>query len=323
MSPGEARSSAACGWPENEVQGSEVPGIPHDVPGSSQDIAVPDQTGGDRPGSPAISRTHLVIIPSFNSGLLLGRTVAAARKQWAPVWVVIDGSTDDSAAVVEAMAATDPALRVLHLPRNRGKGAAVRQGLIAARASGFTHALVMDADGQHPADRIPCFMAASAAAPDALVMGRPVFGADAPWIRVVSRRLCNACAMLITRRRVGDTLFGFRVYPIAPLLAVMQASYGMRRFDFDPEAVVRLARGGTPLIHLPAPVRYLSRAEHGVSHFKYVRDNLLLTGMFLRLSLAAIVRLGRAAWCWFGWPALQPHPDGQSDDGQSDRIKAD
>jgi glycosyltransferase involved in cell wall biosynthesis len=313
MSRGEARSSAACGWP-----GYEASGIPHDMPGASQGSAGHDRTGGDRLGSPAISRTHLVIIPSFDSGRLLGRTVAAARKHWAPVWVVIDGSTDGSAAAVEAMAATDSALRVMHLPCNRGKGAAVRHGLIAARASGFTHALVMDADGQHPADRIPCFMAASAAAPDALVMGRPVFGADAPWIRVVSRRLCNACATLVTLRQVGDTLFGFRVYPIAPLLAVMQARYGMRRFDFDPEAVVRLARGGTPLIHMAAAVRYLSRAEDGVSHFKYVRDNLLLTGMFLRLTLAAIVRLGRfvvgrIAGRRFKWSGFKPHPDGQSD----------
>jgi glycosyltransferase involved in cell wall biosynthesis len=285
----EATSAVAPAWP---------------VAATSDESSIESHTGGRRVqaacvrseiSSPAVSRTHLVIIPSFNSGPLLERTVAAARAYWAPICVVIDGSTDDTATVVEAMAGADPALRVLLLPSNRGKGEAVRQGLIAARASGFTHALVMDADGQHPADRVPAFMAASAAAPDTLVMGHPMFGADAPWIRVVSRKLCNACAALITLREVGDTLFGFRVYPIAPLLHVMRSSHGMRRFDFDPEAVIRLAWGGTPLVHLPAPVRYLSRTEEGVSHFRYVRDNLLLAGMFLRLSLAAIVRFGRAA----------------------------
>lgn len=261
-------------------------------------VVVPDQwrgvEGPVRDG-PAGSTTHVVVIPSFNSGRLLAATVAAARAHWAPVWVVIDGSTDGSAVAVEAMTRTDPALRVWHLGSNCGKGAAVRQGLVMAHASGFTHALVMDADGQHPADRIPAFMAVSASAPDALVMGRPVFGADAPLIRVVARRLCNWCASIETLRRVGDTLFGFRVYPVTALLSAMQASRGMQGFDFDPEAVVRLAWQGVRLIHLPAKVRYLDQNEGGVSHFNYLRDNLLLTGMHLRLACAAITRILRRA----------------------------
>lgn len=238
-----------------------------------------------------VSRTHLVLIPSYNSGPLLALTVAAARAFWAPVWVVIDGSSDGSEAAVEQMAERDPALRLLRLPRNEGKGSAVRHGLIAALANGYTHALVMDADGQHPADRIPAFMAASAAAPHALIMGRPIFGADAPWARVAARRLCNWCATLETLRRVGDTLFGFRVYPVAALLSIMPSSNRMRRFDFDPEAVVRFAWIGVRLIQMPAPVRYLKHAEGGISHFNYVRDNLLLSGMHLRLGLTAITRL--------------------------------
>jgi glycosyltransferase involved in cell wall biosynthesis len=243
----------------------------------------------------AISPTHLVLIPSFNSGPLLVRTLAAARAFWGPVWVVIDGSSDGSAEQVEAMARTDLAVRVLRLSRNLGKGAAVRHGMLAAQASGFTHVLVMDADGQHPADHIPVFMAVSAEAPRSLVMGHPLFGADAPWLRVAGRRLCNMCAAWESGRPVGDTLFGFRVYPVAALLAVMQASRGMQRFDFDPEAVVRLAWQSTGLIQVPAPVRYLSRAEGGISHFKYLRDNLLLLRMHLRLGLIAITRLPRTA----------------------------
>ncbi|WP_428537503.1 glycosyltransferase family 2 protein [Rhodopila sp.] len=241
------------------------------------------------------SDSHLVVIPSFNSGRLLADTVVAARACWAPVWVVIDGSSDDSAQAVDAMARTDPALRVLRLPSNQGKGAAVRHGLLAAQAAGFSHTLIMDADGQHPPDRIGAFMATSVAAPGAVVMGRPTFGTDAPWIRVMSRRLSDASAALLTGRRVGDTLFGFRVYPIDALLRVMRASRGMQRFDFDPEAVVRLAWDATPLIHLPTPVRYPSRGDGGVSHFQYLRDNLLLARMYLRLSAVAIERLFRPA----------------------------
>jgi glycosyltransferase involved in cell wall biosynthesis len=246
-------------------------------------------------GDRAVSLTHLVLIPSFDSGQLLVSTVVAARQHWAPVWVVVDGSTDGSPDAVETMARTDPGLRVLRLPVNRGKGAAVHQGLLAAQAGGFTHTLIMDADGQHPAESIVTFMAASMGAPNALIMGRPVFGADAPWVRVALRRLCNGLATLETLRPVGDTLFGFRVYPVAALLSVMRASSGMRGFDFDPEAVVRLAWHGTKLIHLPTEVRYLSHAEGGISHFNYVRDNLLLIGMHLRLSLLALRRIPRVA----------------------------
>jgi glycosyltransferase involved in cell wall biosynthesis len=264
-----------------------IPDTPHVIPGGGAGRAGADQR--------AACPTRIVVIPSFNSGKLLSATVAQARAHWAPVWVVIDGSTDGSAAGVHAMAQTDPDIRVLHLPRNRGKGAAVRHGLQAAQAGGFTHALVMDADMQHPAESIPTFMAASATAPDALIMGQPVFGAEAPWLRILSRRLSNTGAALLTGRRVGDSLFGFRVYPIASLLAIMQASSGMQRFDFDPEAVVRLAWQGIRLIHLPARVRYLSRTENGISHFNYVRDNLLLTRMYLRLSVTAVLRLLRGA----------------------------
>jgi glycosyltransferase involved in cell wall biosynthesis len=250
----------------------------------------PKAAGGPVRPAPSESTSHLIVIPSFDSGDLLADTIAAARRFWAPVWVVIDGSTDHSWAAAEVKARMDPALRVLRLTVNSGKGAAVGHALAAADACGFTHVLVMDADGQHPAERIPDFMAASRAAPGAVVAGRPVFGPDAPWERVVARRLCNWCAALEAMRDVGDTLFGFRVYPIAPLLAVMRESRGMRRFDFDPEAMVRLAWEGRPLIRLPAPVRYLTPAQGGVSHFRYVRDNRLLVRMHGRLLLTAFGR---------------------------------
>lgn len=237
------------------------------------------------------SATHLVLIPSYDSGRLLAATLAEALAQWAPVWVVIDGSTDRSGADAEAMARADSRLRVLRLARNQGKGAAIRHGLLAAAAAGFTHALLMDADGQHPTALIPSFIAVSRANPDALVMGRPVFGPDAPWARVNGRRLSNWLATIEVGRPVGDTLFGFRVAPIAPLLAAFAHSTGMRRYDFDHEAVVRLAWGGTRLIHLAAPVRYLGRAEGGISHFRYVRDNARFLVMHLRLAAHAIARL--------------------------------
>jgi glycosyltransferase involved in cell wall biosynthesis len=236
------------------------------------------------------SATHLVVIPSYNPGAVALTTVRAARAAWAPVWVVVDGSTDGSPELLQAEAARDPHLRVLALARNQGKGAAVLHGIGAAAAAGFTHALTFDADGQHPAAHIAAFMAASIADPAAMVLGVPVFDATAPALRVHGRRVSNWWARLETGGAVADSLFGLRVYPIAPLLAAMRATRWMRRFDFDPEAAVRLCWQGVRAVNLPAPVAYPAAGAGGVSHFRYGRDNLLLTGMHVRLMLAWLVR---------------------------------
>jgi len=240
-----------------------------------------------------VARSHLVLIPSYNSGPKLIETVRDARQFWAPVWVVIDGSTDGSDLALRRLAANDPELRVLSLAQNQGKGAAILHGIRAAEAEGFSHALTMDADGQHPADLIPSFMATSRARPDGLVLGRPVFDASAPRIRVLGRKLSNWWTDIETGSRF-DSLFGFRVYPIGRLRRVMEASRWMRRFDFDAEAAVRLCWSGCTPIDLPAPVRYFRPEEDGVSHFRYGRDNVLLTWMHLRLIAGLIARRVRS-----------------------------
>ena len=238
------------------------------------------------------SRTHIVLIPSYNSGVKGPQTVRAARGAWDPVWVIVDGSTDGSGDALAAMAREDPALRVLVRAGNGGKGAALFDGLNAAERAGFTHALVMDADGQHPAPLIGAFMAASMAAPGAMILGEPLFDERAPRIRLRGRRIANWCTNLETLwAGIPDALFGFRVYPIAPLLAAMRSTRWMRRFDFDPEAAMRLTWRGVPALKLPAPVRYFSAAEGGVSHFDYWRDNVLLTFMYLRLLPGFVLRL--------------------------------
>ena len=238
------------------------------------------------------SSTHLVLIPSYNPGEKVFDTVADARAQWTPVWIVVDGSTDGTPERLLRLANADPGLRVIVLPDNRGKGAAVLSGLETAAAAGFSHALLMDSDGQHPADQIGPFMAASQARPEAMILGMPVFGDDAPMIRVRGRRISNWWANLETLGAgIGDSLYGFRVYPIAPLVDVMHRHRWMRRFDFDPEAVVRLAWRGVAPVNLPAPVRYPSADEGGVSHFNYLRDNVLLTWMHIRLVFGFVLRL--------------------------------
>ena len=238
------------------------------------------------------STTHLVLIPSYNPGANALDTVAGARRYWSPVWVVIDGSTDGSTARLTALATADSQLRVIELPVNQGKGAAVLRGLDEALAAGFTHVLTMDADGQHPADRIPEFMATSLAQPAAMVLGDPIFDASAPLLRVRGRRISNWLANLETLwAGVHDSLFGFRVYPAVPLAAIMRRVPWMRRFDFDVEAVVRLCWRGVRPVNLPAAVRYFRVDEGGVSHFQYGRDNVLLAWMHLRLVIGFLLRL--------------------------------
>ena len=238
------------------------------------------------------SASHLVLIPSYNTGATVYATVRAARAHWNPVWVVVDGSTDGTADDLREMAATDAGLRLFVLPANSGKGAAVLHGLQAARSAGFTHALTMDSDGQHPAELIPPFMQASITRPEVMVLGRPVFDASAPLLRVRGRKVSNGWTNLETLGAgIADSLCGFRVYPVAELIAVMRHQPWMRRFDFDTEAVVRLAWRGVKPVNLDAPVKYLSAGEGGVSHFRYGRDNLLLTWMHLRLMIEFTLRL--------------------------------
>ena len=238
------------------------------------------------------STSHLVLIPSYNSGAKVYETVAQAREHWNPVWVVVDGSTDGTTTILQEMASRDGGLRVFVLPQNQGKGAAVLHGLDQAAQQGFTHALCMDSDGQHPANLIKSFMQCSAAVPTAMVLGVPVFDASAPALRVWGRKVSNGWANLETLwAGIGDSLYGFRVYPVEPLRRVMRGQRWMRRFDFDPEAAVRLCWDGVPPINLPAPVKYLQAHEGGVSHFNYRRDNLLLTWMHTRLMLGFLWRL--------------------------------
>jgi len=238
------------------------------------------------------SRTHLVLIPSYNPGPKGVETVRAARAYWAPVWVVVDGSTDDSVNAFGTLAQEDPLVHVIVRAQNGGKGAAIFDGLLEAQRAGFTHALTMDSDGQHPAQCIPAFMATSAQSPQSMVLGVPQFDASAPAVRVRGRRISNWAANVETLwAGIQDSLFGFRVYPIAELVAVMQQTRWMRRYDFDAEAVVRLNWRGVAAINRPVPVRYFSASEGGVSHFNYWRDNVLLTSMYFRMFPGFLVRL--------------------------------
>ena len=240
-----------------------------------------------------ISSTHIVIIPSYNTGDLLKKTVLEALQQWAPVWVVIDGSDDGSEQILSSL--QDDyinQLKIIHCSKNSGKGAALLKGVGLALSAGFTHVLTMDADYQHPAHFIPQYMELSIHNPDAMILGEPIFELSAPSLRVKGRRISNWWVNLETLGwGINDSLFGMRVYPINCFMKVMLSTSWARRFDFDPEIAVRMAWHGVPVINLPTPVRYILREDGGVSHFKYVRDNVLLSWMHIRIFLGFILCL--------------------------------
>lgn len=235
----------------------------------------------------------LIVIPTYNSGTLLAGTVRSALGTGHPVCVVVDGSTDDSdACLTEEDFVSHSSLHVIRLERNRGKGSAILNALRHARGDGYTHLLCMDADGQHPADCVPNFIRLAKKHPEAVVLGRPVFDSSAPSLRVKGRCISNFFANFESLGwGIDDSLFGMRLYPADALTHAFESTRHARRFDFEPEIAVRLAWLEVPVINLPTPVRYIARENGGISQFRYLRDNALLTFMHIRLLIGFFFRL--------------------------------
>ncbi len=234
---------------------------------------------------------HCIILPSYNSGPALARTVEAINPSGVPVWVVIDASTDGSE---HALGALGESVRVIQLTKNSGKGSAVLVGMHAALAAGYTHALVMDADGQHDVNSLLPFIRISLENPDAMILGVPIFGPEAPSERVNGRRIGNWFADFETHwLGVRDSLFGFRIYPIRPSVYILESIRSARRFDFDTELAVRLVWAGVRPINIETPVFYPHTDDGGVTHFRYLRDNLLLIWTHARLICGMVLRLPR------------------------------
>ncbi|QYY36224.1 glycosyltransferase family 2 protein [Ruficoccus sp. ZRK36] len=237
------------------------------------------------------SSTHVLVLPSYNTGPILRRTVEAALACWQPVWLFIDGSTDGAHACFLEHPEDWPGLRVFVSEENRGKGGTAARAADEAAQAGFTHLLLMDADGQHPAESVPELMEQSCGQLEAVVMGQPDFGPDAPWVRLAGRQLSIGLTQFETLwGGLADPLFGMRVYPVAALRQVMAQTQFARRYDFDPEVAVRLFWAGVPPVKHRVPVRYVSAEEGGVSHFHYLRDNVFMVWLHIRLLLAFLPR---------------------------------
>lgn len=227
------------------------------------------------------------VVPTYENPVTLPGVVEALRAHGLPVIVVDDGSGDEARRVAASLA-RDGEVFVVHRDRNGGKGAAVKTGLRTARDLGFSHALQVDADGQHDLAKVPDFLERAREAPDALVLGSPVFDASVPRSRLQARRITRFWVDVETGGRVvEDAMVGFRVYPVGAALAA-----GARgdRMDFDIEIAVRMVWLGTPVVNVRTRVRYLTSEEGGVSHFRMVRDNLRISWLHTRLTTLSILR---------------------------------
>ena len=229
------------------------------------------------------------IVPTYDNPATVGAVVERVRARVPDVIVVDDGSGEPGRRAVEALASA-PGVRVHRRAKNGGKGAAVKDGFRIARRLNFTHALQVDADGQHDLGDIPRFLEAARARPGALILGSPLFDASAPRARVIGRRITRFWARIETggRPAIGDPLCGFRVYPLD---AAIRANARGNAMDFDPEIAVRMVWAGAPVVNLPTRVRYFSREEGGVSHFRAVRDDALISWMHTRLVVGALARV--------------------------------
>jgi glycosyltransferase involved in cell wall biosynthesis len=230
------------------------------------------------------------LLPTYDNPLTIRSVVLGVRKHLPDVVVIDDGSGEEGRRVVEQLGREGLA-HVERLGQNGGKGAAVKAGFAEARRLGFSHALQVDADGQHDVEDVPRFLQTARARPDALILGRPVFDASQPRGRAFARRISTFWVSLETRGRVGDPQCGFRVYPLARAMAVDARGNHM---EFDQELPVRMSWDGTAVLQLPTRVRYLSPEQGGVSHFDLLHDNLRISWLHTRLVATALLRaLGR------------------------------
>jgi glycosyltransferase involved in cell wall biosynthesis len=234
------------------------------------------------------------LIPIYNHKDTIARTVAGLRAHGLPVVIVDDGSDEATRAVLDALVHEQPELCLLRLPSNQGKGRALSAGLLAARELGYSHALQIDADGQHDVADVPRFLAESLADPRAMVCGRPIYDDSVPRGRLYGRYITHFFVWLETlSMEIHDSMCGFRLYPLAPACAELARKPFPARMDFDTEAAVRLVWRGVPVRNLPTRVIY---PENGLSHFRMWRDNVRISAMHTRLLIGMLPRAPRLLW---------------------------
>jgi glycosyltransferase involved in cell wall biosynthesis len=233
-----------------------------------------------------------IVVPVYNHEHAIGAVLAGLLRHDAPCLLVDDGSNAACAAVLDALAREHAERVVLvRLPHNQGKGAAVLAGFRRAAELGHTHVLQIDADGQHETADVPKFLAQSAAHPDAIIAGHPIYDESVPKARLYGRYATHIWVWINTLSfDIKDSMCGFRVYPVAPVNALAARHAIGVRMNFDTDILVRLFWDGLQVINLPTCVSYPS---DGVSHFRVWRDNVLISWMHTVLFFGMLPRIPR------------------------------
>lgn len=261
-------------------------GQPTLEPSSVQHVSVTSPV--DRPATTESAVHPCVLIPVYNHERAVVATCRALERLALPILLIDDGSNAECAGVLEALAER-PGVQLLRLARNGGKGRAVREGLFHARRLGFTHALQVDADGQHDVQSLPPFIEAARRDPACLIVGYPHFDHSVPKLRFFARYITHLWVWLNTLSfELRDTMCGVRLYPLAHLVPMLEKRRCGDRMEFDTEVLVRWHWRYRRVANLPVRVHY---PQDGVSHFRLWRDNLLMARMHLRLTGGMLRRL--------------------------------
>ncbi|CAG7856751.1 hypothetical protein MCAMS1_01361 [biofilm metagenome] len=230
-----------------------------------------------------------ILVPVYNHEAAIPGVVEKLKTYKLPCFLINDGSSVSCSQVLAECANKESVwLTLITRPENGGKGAAVIDGMKTAYRMGYTHAIQIDADGQHAINDIPQFIAAAENSPKALILGQPQFDASAPKNRLYGRKITNFWISINTlSTAIADGMCGFRIYPLAAVIPLLDKASLAEGMDFDIDIAVRLYWQGVPVINIPTKVSY---QKNGVSHFRLWDDNLLISRTHARLFFGMLLR---------------------------------